>query len=1210
MLPVKLFSQTYGSIGAGTYTGAQFLAAAQNNGIILNSNIRVSSTIVIPNGTDLTIDLNGYVLAGQFASTSSDTFVINVQSGGKLTIIDSQPTLGHAGHLDDNGIFVWPRNESRPLVSVPGGLICNTQRSGKNTKGISVEGTCIIERAKIMGCYSNDIGAAVTITSSGRFTMNAGEIRYNYTKGGAENRAGAIYGEPSHSNQGGRITLSNTTVSDNTSLLSGGAICGYIVSLDNCIIENNTATNGGAVCVRKSDDSLYDASLIINSSTIRNNKASTHGGGIYGEAGSLVEISGSTTIEGNSAGSYGGGIHATNLKINGTAGNMVTIQKNKARIGGGISATTSCDIDYCTIKSNYAAVNGGGLYSTAPSVVSNSLIDGNRAMTSEIKGEEKTNSGRGGGFFFHGKSSSVLGSGPSSELRNTIVTNNACMYYGGGGQVDSGAILEMTDGSQINNNISVLHGAGGLHVTGLASFIFTDGTISNNISHSVGGGIHSSYGCRLDLDGGTISGNVVYGRGGGIHVNVGGDIKLNGTNITGNKAYIGYDYRYSTVVENSDGTYSWTGPFYEGGQTKSTGYGGGVVVDAGTCTMEGGTLSENYAQVGGGGIALIMINMASGDRFNLNKIVNFTLNNGTVYKNTSDGNGAGIYLMKNMMSKDVVDNLPESEKIKDSNGNVLYKNGSPQIIINKGSITENIAQGNGGGAYQDDGTEFFINSNDVTVSRNKAAVSGGAVYISKGTATIRGGSIESNSASTDGGALYVNGNVTITAGSLLNNEATGNGGALYVNTGNVNMNNLQMDNNTAGKDGGGLHLNDGELSIGDSNNNSISDNKAYNGGGVCIANGTLVIKKCEISDNKATVYGGGIYVVNEESSLKTITCTGGTLLRNEATSGGGICAIGNINLTTAATLEMNSATNGGGIYMADGVKMSFGEGLIRMNKATGENPAGTATAYHCTDANIKGVGGGIFMAGSEGSPTSLEFTSQTEMGIYNNDASFAASDIFANGNNTSVTLPNISNMQLRDFEVAGNQLYWVEDYVTGDTMYDDYGTKKTASGIRYQEALYSKSLNNQLGLIADTDPVTKYACIVLGYDLVFVTLIKKGLLAEDDVTFKMSSNTNLDPSEEPDFKQYCEVLFTGTGQDVEKIVGLPSGEWKIEESLWNWKYETPTYAPADGLNDRGNIEINRTTNRTIIITNTSKDLDVVEDQAIKVNRMGRKPVTL
>ena len=227
-----LYSQAgTGTVPEGTYTGASFLACAKNNSIKLKSNVTVTSTIEVV-GT-LTIDLDGYVLRGILSGDGG--FVIHVNAGAKLTIKDSSPSRGHQGYLDNKGVFVWPHATGQEAVTVNGGIIYNRQIATKNTRGIYVEGTCDVERAKIVGCHApSSFGAAVTIGSSGSFTMNGGEIRYNYA--GNETYAGAIYGEPSHSNAGAMIKLSNTTLADNISVGNGGAICAFNLTLSKFIL--------------------------------------------------------------------------------------------------------------------------------------------------------------------------------------------------------------------------------------------------------------------------------------------------------------------------------------------------------------------------------------------------------------------------------------------------------------------------------------------------------------------------------------------------------------------------------------------------------------------------------------------------------------------------------------------------------------------------------------------------------------------------------------------------------------------------------------------------------------------------------------------------------------------------------------------------------------------------------------------------------------
>jgi hypothetical protein len=79
-------------------------------------------------------------------------------------------------------------------------------------------------------------------------------------------------------------------------------------------------------------------------------------------------------------------------------------------------------------------------------------------------------------------------------------------------------------------------------------------------------------------------------------------------------------------------------------------------------------------------------------------------------------------------------------------------------------------------------------------------------------------------------------------------------------------------------------------------------------------------------------------------------------------------------------------------------------------------------------------------------------------------------------------------MELSGFN-APNDLYWVEDYPNGDINYPNPG--KTTGPKRYDEALQDGDWT--LGVWErDTEHALSgnYACITLGYDLVFVEFIK------------------------------------------------------------------------------------------------------------------------
>ena len=977
LFPLNMFSQ---DIPAGSYTGAQFLGYARNNSIILTGNVNVTTTIEV--GSTLALDLNGYALRGLL---TSGEFVIIVKEGGNLTIKDSQ-NIGHAGYINEKGMYVWPQgNATTNLKSLSGGLIINSFRGDDiNTKGIRVAGKCTMQGGHIMGCYSKDNGAAVTVNSTGSFTMTGGEISYNY----AVNRGGGIYGY-------------------------------------NVTIQGTAAKNV----------------------VIKNNRATSQGGGIYM-----------------------------------------------------LDHTGECRISYCTIADNYAGVHGGGIYSATPTTIVNSKIIRNRAMTSELQGN-LTNSGRGGGFCFTGERNFIV--------RDTEVSENAAMHYGGGGHIQNKAYLKLEGDSRINNNYALIGGAGGLHVTASATFELASGSISYNEADGHGGGIHSSYECNLILTGGDISNNTVTGRGGGVHINTGGVLELQGTDITSNRALRTKDYKYCEVVFNqADATYSWKEPVailteYD----MDTGYGGGVTVDAGMCLMYDGRLSSNFAEAGGGGIALVMINTNANNIGQL-KIGKFTLTDGIVSDNTTDGDGAGIYLMKNTMNGAA--NVPED-----------IQKGIPQIVINKGSVTGNKAFRNGGGIFQDENTKFIIEGQEVSFDNNESLEgSGGAVYIALGEAEVKGGTISNNRAKLNGGALYINGKITMTDGAIENNHAT-------------------------------------------------------NGGGICIEAGDdLEFMNCSITRNSASNYGGGIYVTNDKTGT-TAELGGGSIFNNNTASvaGGGLAVDGPITFDFVGSIQNNKAPAGGGISLVNTAKLNFNGGFIRSNFADGGENANVNTGYHLHATNASGFGGGVFM--DDGTTLDFNISSAAAFGFYGNEAKVGGDDIFANANGTTVNLPDVSTMTLLDWDIPVSDagLYWVEDYVTDDTHYESYGTRMiTAAGYtpeRYQDALRKANLIGILDKTKYPDYKSKYLCLALGYDLYYLELQKKGLKAGEaaiiKVYYELSGTQTL----------YREIILIGKGENetVSTMVVLPPNKWHFKEQTdWSWKYTADNLEFVREITDQDDVK--------------------------------------
>ena len=853
----------------GNVTGTQFLAAKNSNNIVkLLDNTKLgTNNINVAKGTTLIIDLNGMVLQGIGSGA-----VINVEDGATLTIRDSNPTVGHGGNITEAGLWEWKTGNFNS--GSKGGFIYN-QGTGA---GITVSGTLNMEGGTIAGCIST-FGSAITGTSSAKITITGGRIIYNVaTRASNTDSCAVIHSEKDHNNTGSFLNISNAEISNNTSSGLGGAINGYNVTLTNCTFSGNKAARGAAV-------SLYgNGTLTVSNCVFANNTATSYGGAII--ANGTVELKDSTEITENS-GTHGAGIFMSDngsLEIVGC-----TVSDNVAsNAGGGIYAgkNGSIVIEQSTISGNYAKINGGGIYTISGITITDSFITDNRAMETET-GKNVVRNGRGGGLYITGdKNADEV----NALIVGTEVSRNAAMYYGGGIQVCNGATLEWQTGS-LSYNEAILHGAGAVHVTADATFTLTSGEISHNIAHSVGGGIHSSYTCTLNLNGGTISNNTVYGRGGGVHVNVGGNLLLNGTVIENNFAYNGQNCYAATVNEDLK---TWSDVL---ATDFVDGYGGGVTVDSGTCTMTAGSLSGNYADAGGGGIAFVMINSAEGARLGENKVVSFDFQGGVISGNTTSGNGAGIYLMENTFTEEgleaennwtvdgntITDNAGKTVTLKDASGATVniqdIISAIPYVTISGGTLANNVADGDGGAAYLDQNTKFQISGGTVS---NNSAVNGGAVYVEQGEAIINGGDFGKNEASENGGALYVNGNVSMTAGTLggsaENRNTAENGGAVCVSGGTFTMSDGTISYNTSDENGGACYVATGHFSM---TGGTIERNTASNGGAVYITGGNFdmisgkLLNNGTQSETDITEYGGAVYVDGGDITIGVEDCEGG-----------------------------------------------------------------------------------------------------------------------------------------------------------------------------------------------------------------------------------------------------------------------------------------------------------------------------------------------
>ncbi len=156
---------------------------------------------------------------------------------------------------------------------------------------------------------------------------------------------------------------------------------------------------------------------------------------------------------------------------------------------------------------------------------------------------------------------------------------------------------------------------------------------------------------------------------------------------------------------------------------------------------------------------------------------------------------------------------------------------------------------------------------------------------------------------------FTSASMAIWDGFTLQNGNVGSGAGAYLNNF-VTLNNCNIINNEASMYGGGVYINStGGTAHVTLNNCRITDNSASMGGGVCDRIGADYTN-CRISNNRASTKGGGIYLYNNtEPTLKNCI-----LSNNSAQSAGGMYARGKFTAYNC-DIVMNLATESiGGIY--------------------------------------------------------------------------------------------------------------------------------------------------------------------------------------------------------------------------------------------------------------------------------------------------------
>ena len=349
---------------------------------------------------------------------------------GTVDITDSTIANNSTSNLG-GGLYLTGTSATVTLTNV---TISDNSSSGADGGGIYSRSPITIEGSVISGNTVPNTKSGAGIFLSG--AAAALEMEGSTLSGHSGSSGSAIYAISSTAAT--PLLISNSTLSNNSAAANGGAI--YLVSLtnpailDNVTLSSNSAVTGGGIFNNGTQ-------LTISNSTMSNNSASQNGGGIFIQgAGAVVNISGST-LSGNQ-GSSGGGLR---IQGGGTLSlTESTVSGNSAfgSSGGGIyNSASTLNLTRSYLTGNQAAGLGGGLYNRyvgAVATLTNSIISGN------VGGDASHESG--GGIYNHSDSALHLHSctiagnyaeGKGGGLHTVAVTGvtveNSIIYGNGSG---------------------------------------------------------------------------------------------------------------------------------------------------------------------------------------------------------------------------------------------------------------------------------------------------------------------------------------------------------------------------------------------------------------------------------------------------------------------------------------------------------------------------------------------------------------------------------------------------------------------------------------------------------------------------------------------------------------------------------------------------------------------------------------------------------
>ena len=965
------------------------LKAATEGHYYLTQDIETTGTWETKN--NVVLCLNGHSIAA-----NGDFGVIEIKGANRqFTLCDcnSSASTHYFSESVENNFTRWvPCEENTEnCISVTGGVI--THSAGTSDLGVEVDNNATFTMYGGTICGHKQphsyYGAGVYVHDS-TFNMYGGAISGNAASwcggvaalGSTFNMHGGVISDNMVSAGGGGVLLSdksvmnmsgNARISDNIALAeshaSGGGVYIYasadgevgncLYMSDNAKISGNTATQGGAVYVRKNGQVTMSGNAQIS-----NNTATENGGGVYVEN-STFKIAGGAPrvcdnlcqdVQNNVYLATGNAIRISKLSTfagkigvstqdTPTGSNLVTVAAAAVE-SGAVGSLTEEYVDHISSdKENLYPVLVNGEVKLSATVPHRHPVCGATCGDSKTHGNQtwigvsNLTDIKSGGYYYLTD---------NVKLNDTwICTNDVALCLNGktitcAAEVDAIKVakrttLIITDCQKVVGKITHAQDNIGRGIMSLGTLILYNGEITKNqIAKGSGAGVYVDGGNFYMYKGSISTNNAPGGQGGGVYAKDSTSFVISGGSIDSN------------VAKSGGGIY------YEAATQTATKF-----------TISGGNISGNSASSGGGGVCLYRAGRNTG----------FTMSGGSITDNTASSIGGGVYMLASYYGKFTVSGTAQitdnTKTIDKSSNNVYLPNGKP-ILIGANGLSSSAEIGVTMGQQLADGGQVTIAkgaSNDYTLTADdlnafssdtgyKKYALDNAVNFSNGELHVHGicgkeGCSEAGHGNvawigvskldeiTSAGYYYLKNDIT------LNDDWNPADGVVLCLNGNsikaasslksISVNNTFTLTDCKGKDGShyGQITNNTNIRVLQSGNfyfyggsitgNSFNTNLST---GVIVW-GNFYMHGGEIVNNTTTGKGGGVYL----DKTGRFTMTGGRIANNSAKEGGGVYVDSDtITVSSAAQITGNKVVSddriaSNNVYLPNGKKITVGGAL-------------------------------------------------------------------------------------------------------------------------------------------------------------------------------------------------------------------------------------------------------------------------------------------